>query len=221
MQLVIDILLIAVFAIMVFRGWWKGFMKSVLGLGRMVLSIIIVIAFGSPFSAWIDGKFVNPPVFNAVFKKFSEIGDEISATANGSVDALAEKIPDIFRGHLDLSNLDPTAEIDALVEQWSHTVADSLSKIIATVIGYVLLFIIAFVVLTIVIFIVDKVAKLPLLKTADKILGLVLGAVSGILAVMVVSVILGALLGALGQGDVVENSFMLKLFSGLRGLLFK
>lgn len=219
MQLVIDILLIVIFGLLVFRGWWRGFMKSVLSLGRLILSLVITIVFGASFAAWIDAKFVNPPVFEAVFKKFSDIAAEVTASAEGGIDALVEKIPEAFRGYLDLETLDPTAEINALVEQWSHTVADGISKVIATIIGYILLFVLAFLVLTVVIFIVSKVAKLPAIKTVDKLLGLVLGIVSGIITVIFVSVILSALLGVLGQDAVVEGSFVLRMFSGIKDLL--
>jgi uncharacterized membrane protein required for colicin V production len=220
MQLVIDILLIAIFALLVFRGWWRGFMKSILSLGRLILSLVITILFGSAFAAWIDAKFVNPPVFEAVFKKFSDVAAEVTASAEGGIDALVEKIPEAFRGYLDLESVDPTAEINALVEEWSHTVADSISKVIATVIGYILLFVLTFLVLTVVIFIVTRFAKLPAIKTVDKLLGLVVGLFSGAVAVIFISVILSAILGVIGQEAVVEGSFMLRLFSGIKNLLF-
>lgn len=221
MQLVIDILLIAIFALLVFRGWWRGFMKSILSLGRLILSLVITILFGSAFAAWLDAKFVNPPVFEAVFKKFSDVAAEVTASAEGGIDALVEKIPEAFRGYLDLESVDPTAEINALVEEWSHTVADGISRVISLILGYILLFVISFVVLTVVIFIVGKLAKLPAIKTVDKLLGLVVGIFSGAIAVIIIAVILGAILGLVGQGEVVEGSFMLRLFSGLKDLIFK
>ena len=220
MQLVIDILLIVIFGLLVFRGWWRGFMKSVLSLGRLILSLVITIVFGASFAAWIDAKFVNPSVFEAVFKKFSDVAAEVTASAEGGIDALVEKIPEAFRGYLDLETLDPTAEINALVEQWSHTVADGISKVIATVIGYILLFVLAFLVLTLVIFIVTRFAKLPAIKTVDKLLGLVVGLFSGAAVVIFISVILSALLDIFGQEALVEGSFMLRLFSGIKDLLF-
>lgn len=196
-------------------------MKSILSLGRLILSLVITIAFGASFAAWIDAKFVNPPVFEAVFKKFSDVAAEVTASAEGGIDAFVEKIPEAFRGYLDLESVDPTAEINALVEEWSHTVADGISKVIATVIGYILLFVLTFLVLTVVIFIVTRFAKLPAIKTVDKLLGLVVGIVSGAVAVIFISVILSAILGVIGQEAVVEGSFMLRLFSGIKDLLFK
>ena len=221
MQLIIDILMAVIFVIMVFRGWHRGFMKSVLSLGRLVLSLVLTILFGPEFSAWLDAKFINPPVYDKVFAKFSDVAAEITSTAEGSVDALVEKIPEFFRGYLDLDAVDPTAEINALVAEWSRTVADSISKVIATVLGYILFFILCFLVLSIVVFIIGKLAKLPFLKTVDKILGLVVGAVSGVVAVMFASVVLSLILGVSGQSELVEGSFVLRLFSSVKDLLIQ
>ncbi len=221
MQLVIDVLLILVFAFLVFRGWRRGFMKSVLSLGRLILSVVITIVFGKAFAGWLDAKFINPPIYDAVFGKLSEIGDEVIAEANGSVDALAEKVPGFLRGHLDLESMDATDTVTGLVSDWSRTASDAISGIISTVIGYILLFLLAFLVLTIVIFIVGKLAKLPLLNKIDKLLGLCVGLVSGALGVMFLAVILGAILSVIDMNDVVENSFILKLFAGVKDLLFQ
>ena len=221
MQLVIDILLVIVFALLVFRGWRRGFMKSILSLGRLILSLVITSLFGSAFAGWLDVKFINPPVFEAVFKKFSKIAADVTASAEGGIDALVEKIPNAFRGYLDLESVDPTAEINALAEEWSHTVADGISRVISLILGFILLFAISFVVLTIVIFIVGKLAKLPAIKAVDKLLGLVVGLFSGAVAVIIISIILGAILGLVGRGEVVEGSFMLRLFGGLKDLIFK
>ena len=84
----------------------------------------------------------------------------------------------------------------------------------------ILLFVLAFLVLTLVIFIVTRFAKLPAIKTVDKLLGLVVGLFSGAAVVIFISVILSALLGIFGQEALVEGSFMLRLFSGIKDLLF-
>ncbi len=221
MQFVIDILLIAVFGLLVFRGWWRGFMKSVLSLGRLILSLVITILFGQSFAGWLDAKFINPPIYKAVFNKLSDVAAEVTASAEGSVDALVEKVPDMFRSYLNLESVNPADEISALVEQWSRTVSDGISGVVSTVLGYILLFLMAFLVLTVVIFIIGKLAKLPAIKTMDKLLGLIVGVVSGVVAVMFISVVLGAILSVSGQGELVDNSIMLKLFAGVRELLIQ
>lgn len=220
MQLVVDILLLVIFALLVFRGWWRGFMKSVLSLGRLVLSLVITVLFGSTLAGWLDKTFINPPVYESVYKKLSEIAADVSASAEGSVDALVQQVPKSFRGYLDLEAVNPTAEIQALVEEWSRTVANSISGIASTVLGYVLLFLVSFLVLTLVVFLVSRLAKLPAVKTVDKLLGLGIGVVSGAVTVIFLSVLLSAILGVIGQEEMVEASFMLRSFLGLKNLLF-
>ena len=42
-----DILLVAVFACLAFRGWRRGFMRSVLGVARLVLSFLVTVTLGA------------------------------------------------------------------------------------------------------------------------------------------------------------------------------
>jgi uncharacterized membrane protein required for colicin V production len=221
MQLTIDLILLAVFGVLVFIGWWRGFLKSVLGFGKLVLSFILTILLGPVASAWIDKTLVNPPVYASVHQKLTDLADEVSATARGGADALTEKIPAVFKNYLDLQNVDPTADIHALADEWSLTVAGGISKVIATVIGYVAVFVIAFILLTIAIWIATKlIHQIDLLRTTDKILGALLGAASGAVAVLLVSTVLGAILSVLGKDAVVEGSFMLRLSAWIRNLIF-
>ena len=54
MHVLFDILLLAVFAFFVVRGWMRGFVKSVLSFGRTVLSVLLTIAFGGVFASWLS-----------------------------------------------------------------------------------------------------------------------------------------------------------------------
>ncbi len=222
MQLTIDLILLAVFGVLTLIGWWRGFLKTVLGFGKLFLSFILTILLGPAVSGWIDRTLVNPPVYETVHRKFTEIAAEVSATAQGGVEAMTEKIPAAFRSHLDLQNVDPASDIYALADEWSLTVSGGISRIVATVIGYVLTFVIAFILLTVVIFIVAKlIHKIDLLRTTDKILGALLGAASGVLVVLLISTILGAILSVMGKDAVVEGSFMLRLSGWIRNLIFQ
>jgi uncharacterized membrane protein required for colicin V production len=221
MQFAVDILLLAVFGLLAFLGWRRGFLKTVFSLGKLVLALILTILLGPSVAAWLDVTFVNPPVYEAVHEKFSALAAEAAATAQGSIDGLIQRIPAVFRGYLDVSRVDPSADIYALADEWSLTVAGGISKVIATVIGYVLLFVVLLVVLSVVAVIVTKLLHvIPLLKTTDHLLGLALGAVSGIIAVLLLSTVLGALLSVTGQEALVESSFMLRISAGIRNAIF-
>ncbi|MBR6782907.1 MAG: CvpA family protein [Clostridia bacterium] len=220
MQIVLDILLTAVFALLVFRGWSRGLARSVLSLGRLILSFVVTALFGSSFARWINERLVNPRVYRTVFGRFSDIASDVSVTSGESVEAFVNRIPKVFRQYVELDSLNPSAKINVLVEKWSLTVTDGISRVVSTVLGFVLLFALSFLAFTIAIAVVGGLAKLPVIKTVDKLLGLVGGILSGIVAVFILSVILGAILCLMGHGEIVENSILLRLFAGLKERVF-
>lgn len=189
MNTVCDILLIVLFGFLLVRGYIKGFIKTILGFGRLVLSIIITIIFGGEFSAWIDTKFINPPIYDAIHKKISEIAD----SATGSVDNFLAGITESYGGFIDTSSLQVGDSLDGLVESVSRSVSGAISIVVATIIGYIVLFVAAFLLLTLVLLLVDKIGKLPVIGKVDKLLGLLVGLVSGLVATCLAGTILYAL----------------------------
>ena len=220
MQILLYALLMAVFAFLAYRGWRRGLARSVLGFGRMILSFVVTALFGSSFARWINEGFINPRVYSAVRGRLSDISLEISPTSEGGAEAFAERLPKMFRQYVELDSIDPTAKVSSLVEKWSHTVADGISKVVSTVLGYALLFLLSFLALTIVMMVVGGLAKLPVIRTVDRLLGLAGGILSGMIAVFILSVVLGAILSLTGQEDILDGSLTLRLFTGLKERIF-
>lgn len=189
MNIVFDIVLIALFGFLAIRGYFKGFMKTVLGFGRLILAIIITLIFGSSFSGWIDATFVNPPIYEAVRGKIADM----ASTATGNMEAFLADITESYGNFIDTSSLQTGAGVDGLVDSVSQSISGAISMVVSTIIGYILLFVIAFVVLTVVIFLVSKFAKLPVIHGFDKVLGLLVGVVSGLVAVSILGTVLYAL----------------------------
>ena len=84
----------------------------------------------------------------------------------------------------------------------------------------VVIFIIAFVVLKVVTCVVDGAFKLPVLKTANTLLGFVFGLILAVLFIMIYSELCAALVSALGPispklfgQDVVDKTLLVKFFS--------
>lgn len=223
MNIVFDLILVALFGFMLLRGYLKGFMKMILSFGRLILAVVITVIFGSAFSGWIDETFVNPRVFEWVHGKVSEL----AGNAVTNVEEFINDLPALLKSFVDSEAFqdkygDAGASVDALVTDVSTTISDALSSVISAVIGYVLLFILAFVILTVVIFFVDKFAKLPLIKTGDKILGLVVGAVTGIIAVALLASVLYLVVYLTGDMSAYENSVIFKFVKDINvfGFIF-
>ncbi len=209
MSATLDLILLGVFALLVFLGWKRGFTESVLRCGRLIIAIAITLTCGSAFSSFLDRIWIHPAVYARVHPKFMDM----AAAAEGRVDALVDQIPALFRPYLDLDAPDVTADLNGLATRWADSVSHGISGILSSVVGYILLFILAFVLLSVATLILRRITSLPVIRTADKLLGMALGAVSGLLLVILVSVVLGAALAVTGQGDIVEGSFMLRLFN--------
>ena len=94
MQLAVDILLVLVFALTVFRGWWSGFFKTVFSVGRLILSLVITVLFGSACAGWLDETFINPPVFEAVFKRLTDIAADGTSGIEGAISLKVTTTPD-------------------------------------------------------------------------------------------------------------------------------
>ena len=223
MNIVFDILLVALFAFMAIRGYFKGFMKMVLSFGRLILAVVITLVFGSAFSGWIDEKFINPPIYDWVFGKISEL----AGNAVTNVDEFLNGLPGIFKNFVDYEGFqdkygEAGASVDALVTDVSTSVSGAMSAVVSTVVGYVLLFALSFVILTVVIWLVGKFADLPLLKTGDKLLGLAVGAVSGLLAVALVASVLYLIVYLTGDLSAYENSVVFKFVKDINvfGFIF-
>lgn len=223
MNVLIDILLIALFAFMAIRGFFKGFMKMVLSFGRLVLAMVITLVFGSAFSGWIDKTFVNPPIYEWVHGKLSEL----AGGAVTNVDEFLNSLPAAFKGFVDSEAFrdkygEAGASVDALVTDVSTSVSGAMSAVLATVIGYILLFAISFAILTVVIWLVGKFAELPILKSGDKLLGLAVGAVGGLIAMALAASVLYLIVYLTGDMSAYENSVIFKFVKDINvfGFIF-
>lgn len=202
MSVFVDILLLGLLVFMALRGYIRGFLKSVLSVGRLILAGAITVTFGSAFSEWINKAFVSSPVYDAVHGKIMAMAE----VAGNNTDALLSDVSNTFGGLVDLSSLHAGEGINDMADKLSLKISGGISGAVSTVIGYVLLFALAFGVLTLVMLVVDKLTKLPLIHGCDKLLGLGLGLVGGVLVVSLVSTVLYAALYAAGQGEVMDHS---------------
>ncbi len=209
MQYLFDILLIAAFGLLVLRGYLRGFIRSILGFGRLILAFLITVLFGSAFSGWLDQTLINPPVYKFVNGKLVALADQ----ANGSMENLLGSMPDSFASHLGDEVGGVTGNIDATVEQWSHTISNGISGAIAAVVGTILLFVLSFLALTLLMIVISKIVSKTPFAGPDKLLGMAVGAFNGVIAVILLSKVLAPFLIAIGQRELVDASLLLRFFS--------
>jgi len=212
MSWVIDLILIAVFGVTVFLGYRKGFLRTVLGFGRLLATILLTWTFGKPFSAWIDNRIVRPRIYESVKGKLTEL----AASAEGNVSTFLDKFPVRYRLFADTTNPDISGGVDGLVEQYAPAVSEKISLLLSTVIGYVLLFLLLYLLISLAVRLVGKLADLPVIRGIDRFLGTAVGAVNATLLVCLVATVLYGVVYLAGKVGLYEQSVVFKFLYELR-----
>ena len=219
MSLLIDVIVIAAFAGCLIRGIKKGFIKSIIGIVIVIAAIIGSVQFSPALGNTLNDKFVHKSVVSAA-------KDSIP---NVDIDALINEMPPAFKKSLDRFRTDPedvkelfeNSDVEETDDQKRTRIAEKmaspLSKAISRALAFLIIFVVLYLVLFIISIIVCAVVKLPLLRTADKLLGALLGGVSGILLAWGVSLAICALLPHLSvlydgivPETVIDNSIVVK-----------
>lgn len=68
MNVVFDLILLAILGLFAFWGYRKGLIRMVLSLGRLILAVVITVTVGSPFSTWLHERIMpsSPALLAAV-----------------------------------------------------------------------------------------------------------------------------------------------------------
>jgi len=186
MAYVLDGLSVVLFALLVWLGHRRGFIKTVSGVLAFVAALVLSSMLSGPVSGFMYDTFVEPPVLKELS---SQIGE--GSPAAGQLDAALAEMPAFITNRLAANGLDSGA---AVLEHISgagaeETVAESITRqVVEPVVvpllkslSMLLLFVVLLIVITVLLKAVDLVAKLPLLKQINKSLGVVAGIVQGIL----------------------------------------
>lgn len=223
MSLLIDVIVIAAFALALFSGVKKGFVRSVMFSLIAVLSVLGAIKFTPEMSEYLNDKFIEKPVVKLVYNSIDDLlSDEVD------IDTLIDQKPSPFLKMLDRFGVTYEDVLDALqlvpdeegedkVQSISEYIAEPISMSISKGVAFVVLFIALFIILFIIGIIISIAVKLPVLKAADKLLGSVLGAISGLLIAWGLSLAIYHLvpnISVLYKGvlpeNIIENSIIVK-----------
>lgn len=201
MSFFIDLILVAVILISVIVGWKKGFVKSFMGLISFSASLILTWIFYKPAAKFLYDRFFLGTVSGYIENVFEK---ELGGSGQSLADLFAE-LPDIFTNFLNRfsSTNEATAffteNTDATSAELSRFLAEPIADTISGVVSFVVLFIVIFIAIKLATLLLDKVVKLPLLNSVNKLLGIILGALLGIFFAWVLAIAFEALLPKLAM----------------------
>ncbi len=201
MSFILDLAVIAIIAVTVYFAYKNGFVKTAVSAVSFILAIVITAMFASPTAEFLKQTAIAEAVETATENIINDILNEsalgvkellngesdrfntlISATGQ-DIDALSDGLNNPFGSE---------NTVDSLASHIAHPITDA----VATVIAVVLLFIGSQIAVALIARALDIVAKLPLLRFANKWLGVALGVVLAFLRVTLFCFVMSRLINS-------------------------
>ncbi|MBO4322823.1 MAG: CvpA family protein [Clostridia bacterium] len=231
MNFILDLVLILLFALIVFVYIKRGFLRSVIR--------VIEIAAAGVAAYFFGGKVADLYAKSAIAQSISgsvKTGLEKLLTNNGTAEkpvfdlsSLFSSMPEKFRNMIEVSGISEESlsesfgglkEATAIdLSSLADKIAGPLTNTVCKVLGYVTVFVVALIIFMILGWLICQVVELPGLKKLDGTLGGILGVFIGTVYVGVICLIIGLLVEKQLLGDynssvktLAENSFLLRLF---------
>lgn len=225
MSYLFDALLVALFALCVWIGWSRGFIKTISGLIALAAAVIVAATFSAPIANAVYTDSVEPAVMSTLEE---HINNEVLPSEE-ELDTAIEKMPALVVTLLETKNIGSGEAILAQVEDVdagksaARTITDRvITPIVLPLLQMlcsVVLFLVTYLIASIVLRVLDLVAKLPVLKQLNSTLGVVAGALTGAMWVIFAARILFTLawLGVVAwlSPEIMEQTWIASFANGL------
>lgn len=212
MEYVTDLILLLLFTGMIVTGAVKGFVKTVLGMVALLAAVFAAYQLSAILAPAIYDSILSKRVLEAIGTKLADTADANAAAQQ--VSAVMASIPKFVINiaasiGIDINGISGKINsLDNTSASITKELADSIAAPIITAVVHAILFVIilalVYILLMIVAGLIDKFFKLPVLKSANRIMGGLLGAVKGAVLVFVICVILEIISG-FGKGNFIAQ----------------
>ncbi len=229
-SLIVDIVLAIVCLFVIIKYTAKGFLKTVLDIARLGLSVLLAIMFRGVVARLLNDLFMSNTVYNWVYGSVSKYIEGIDGKINFV--SIYENNPEFYSKVLSAFGLDfylleeqmnnLSAETAANV---SRTISDPLANMFSVLLAVLVIFIVSMVILYFVAKGINKITKIKGINIINRILGVALGVILAVIIVWGISIILQVMVNAIGpmvpdvfNESLIENSMIISLLREL-GLL--
>ncbi len=216
-QMILDILFVALAAFLIGLGIYRGFIKSLIRSAKVLLSLILAYFLGDKLGLLFKNTWIGNWVYGGVYNNVNEFYQNASSAVNP--DELLSNFPDfVVTDEVRQTIADATSSESgsALVESVSNAISDPISTAISNVLGYVIVFVLALIGLSVVAWLLTAVIeRIAFLGLANRILGGIWGALTGALILFVFASIIKLFFG----GTEIYTSSVVVKFFGDSGVL--
>ncbi|MBQ9922880.1 MAG: CvpA family protein, partial [Clostridia bacterium] len=127
MNIILDILAVAILALSIFFGHKKGFVKTVLNLCGGIICLIVAIVLSPTVGDFISTNYVTPTVENVVTEKMSALAT-VGDTNEPDVDKIVRDEPNEFIKLLERLNIDTEAFAEKF-EEFKQSSAENTAEL--------------------------------------------------------------------------------------------
>lgn len=246
MSLFLDALILVCIAFCVISGIRNGFVRSIMGLCKGAVSLIVAYAYTPLIAGRIRDSYIIGRIASGIAETLKSLAvrldDQLAGGQTYDLSKIAEELPEAYTAILERYRIDIlsfTKEIASVTEAdegaitaVAEQIAAPCASALATAIGFIGLFLAAFIGLSLVTWILDALFHLPVLSAANRFFGFLFGTAEAILLAYVLSMAGAAVVDAMGSispglfgPNVIANTVLCRffvshnLFTGLAALL--
>lgn len=227
MDAILDIIIVLIAFLTIYFAFRNGFVKTLLSASSFFIAIVITVLLLSPVkTAFMDTSLaegvrdrIETEIDSILVKNGFEDVEELiqpDTEANEFLNILDKVGIEKDQLQTEFNEWKTDAGVD-LKEKLIDFIAEPVVNAIVTVAAIVLLFFGSMILLKIVAYVLDKICKLPVLKTANKLLGLLLGILLALVRIYLFCIIVKLLLP---YGQALDIEVLTKINPG-NTLLFK
>ena len=226
MNIVVDIIILAIIAFNVILGWKQGFVKMALKSLVLVVALIAAFSFVNPVRDYVLS---TNDAFTWEIKIHQSVETVLDGMGSDTEDVKEENdvLPQI-EGLLSSLGVE-TEELKTDIKKWKESKSDEIKESIAarispmllkaavTFCSFIAIFLIVYIISAVAVFLLDKFTKLPVLKQANTVLGIVVGIVLAFAEACVFVSLVQLLLPVNALSGIFasftpENTFLFKFF---------
>ncbi len=226
MSLAIDAVLLFAAILILWLGVRRGFVRSVMGLVTGIASTIAAYAYTPVLAEYIRKNYLIENITNGIAETLRSLALD-TETDLYNLDRLASDLPEPFTAILERYSIDLEPFIgqirglsacsEEVVDAFAAQIAAPTTTVLASAAAFVILFIGFVIILSLLTGLLDLIFNLPILRSANAMLGFILGAAEAAFIACLLASVMSVLASALGAvdpslfgPDVVEDTIICK-----------
>ncbi len=214
MAIIFDVAVFAIVILLLILDYKRGFIRSVINLVGYAVSAVLAFFISQPVASFIFSSFFRKGSVDMINGELAKLsgGQSVASLLDSAFAAIPERITALASSYVG-----PLDEIKASIAASAPTTADVATAVVDQVIGPIvtimiqsLVFLILFIVFCVLVKIITKalkiIDKLPVIGTANAVLGLVVGLVQAVIFLFIFTSVVSLIIQMSGnQMDAINS----------------